>query len=328
MDGYQSTENTVEQCGEFLLYQQKAHTRDGVALAVWRCGLPVTQATTRPPVVLIHGNYTNRRFWIARNGNGLAPALFRAGYDVWIGETRGHGGSDTGHPQYRCWSIEDLVRHDIPAIAEAVADGNNSPQHWLGHSFGGVYTVAALSLQTLDPEHVGSLILAGSQVSEGQRWLTNPALNSAIRILTRMLGRLPARALGMGNEDEPPGISNETLYWKRHRRWVSPGGTDYTRGLGRLDMPLLALAGCGDTMDPPSGCKAFIQPIGSRQKNLWELGRAYGYERDYGHVDMIISSDSEREIWPRLAAWLRIVSASEAFSNARLRTHRKGHQTP
>ncbi|MDX1589894.1 MAG: alpha/beta fold hydrolase [Oleiphilaceae bacterium] len=319
MEWLTSPQNTAEQCGELLLYQQQAPTADGVRLAVWRCGLPVTRSTTRPPVVLLHGNYTNRRFWIARNGKGLAAYLYHAGYDVWIAETRGHGDSDGGpgqpHDGYRHWTIEDLVRHDIPAIAEAVAAGNGAPQHWLGHSFGGVYTVAALSLQFLDPVRVGSLIIAGSQVSEGQPWLTRPLLNAALRGLTRLLGRFPARALNLGNEDEPPGIANETLYWKRHRRWVSRRGTDYSRGLGKLDLPLLALAGSGDTMDPASGCEAFIRPIGSRQKKLWELGRAYGYERDYGHVDMIISPDSEREIWPRLEAWLRIVTASEAFTH-------------
>lgn len=311
----------TEHCGNLVLYRQQAPTADGLILAVWRCGLPVTRTTSRCPVVLVHGNYTNRRFWISRKGKGLAAFLYRAGYDVWIAETRGHGASHGGmerpHKGYRHWHIEDVVRHDMPAIAEAVAAGNGAPQHWFGHSFGGVYTVAALSLKSLDPDRIGSLIIAGSQIGEGQRWLKQPFLNSAVRALTRLLGRFPARMLGLGNEDEPPGISNETLRWKRHRQWVSPGGTDYSQGLARLDMPLLALAGRGDTMDPVAGCEAFIAPIGSRQKNLWELGRVYGYERDYGHVDMIISTDAEKEVWPRLEAWLRIVTTSDAFTRPR-----------
>jgi len=301
----------AECCGDTFLFQQRTQTSDGVSLAVWRCGRPPTEQSTQPAVVLIHGNYTNRRFWLSLSGRGLAAALCDAGFDVWIGETRGHGESDGGpghpHPNYQRWQIEDVVRHDLAAIADAVRSGNSQPQHWIGHSFGGVYTLAALSLGTLERKRVASLIMAGSQVHEGQLWLTNRILNMGVRGTTRLLRRFPAKALRLGSEDEPPGISNETMLWKRTQRWASPGGTDYSQGLAELDMPLLALAGCGDTMDPVSGCEKFIAPVGSTRKTLLTLGKAYGFQRDYGHVDMIVSRPAEQEVWPWITSWLKSV---------------------
>ncbi|EPN67992.1 esterase/lipase/thioesterase family protein, partial [Pseudomonas syringae pv. actinidiae ICMP 19079] len=62
-----------------------------VELVVTRLGLVDQPATRGAPVILLHGSFSNRRFWYSPKGIGLGPYLARAGYDVWIPEMRGHG---------------------------------------------------------------------------------------------------------------------------------------------------------------------------------------------------------------------------------------------
>lgn len=298
----------AEVCGETKLYVCQVHTKDKVKLALWRCEHDPNECLERPPVILVPGTYSNRRFWISRSGKGLAPWLYRAGYDVWLVEPRGHGRSDGGpghpHPDFRRWTIEDLVRFDLPAVAGVVSQSSNQPASWVGHSYGGIYLLAALSLGAVDPSTQASVVTCGSQWRDGQGYLRNRVLNAVLRGTTRLLGRFPAKSLGMGSENEPPRIMNEAMLWKRDGAWMSPAGTDYSQGLEKIDLPVLSLAGRSDTMDPVEGCRALFEQVGTNKGEFRCLGRSEGYARDYGHVDMLIGADAEREIWPEIEAWI------------------------
>lgn len=55
-----------------------------VELAVTRLGLADEPQARGVPVVLLHGSFSNRRFWYSPKGVGLGAYLARAGFDVWI----------------------------------------------------------------------------------------------------------------------------------------------------------------------------------------------------------------------------------------------------
>ncbi|MFH7617701.1 alpha/beta hydrolase, partial [Pseudomonas syringae pv. tagetis] len=62
-----------------------------VELVATRLGL-VDQPDGRGlPAMLLHGSFSNRRFWYSPKGVGLGPYQARAGYDVWIPQMRRHG---------------------------------------------------------------------------------------------------------------------------------------------------------------------------------------------------------------------------------------------
>ncbi|MEX5623669.1 alpha/beta fold hydrolase, partial [Pseudomonas syringae] len=62
-----------------------------VELALTRLGLADQGQAVGVPVILLHGSFSNRRFWYSPKGVGLGAYLARAGFDVWIPEMRGHG---------------------------------------------------------------------------------------------------------------------------------------------------------------------------------------------------------------------------------------------
>jgi predicted alpha/beta hydrolase len=61
---------------------------------------------------------------------------WRAGFDVWIPEMRGHGLSQRNH-DYARNRVADYARYDLPAIGAFVREQSAQVPHWIGHSLGG-----------------------------------------------------------------------------------------------------------------------------------------------------------------------------------------------
>src|SRR5690606_16877020 len=306
-DTIEPTDGVLEHCGSHVLARHLVTTQDQEQVALHRVEAAGSDQT-RLVVVLLHGAFTNRRFWLSRRGKGLAAYLANAGCDVWILETRGHGVA-VRSSRYRGWTARDVARHDIPAASDYIYRATNGrKQTWIAHSYGGIYLMASLSMGWLDQSKLSSAAIFGSQLLEGQAYLKLRPLNWLIRTANSLYGRFPARLFGMGSEDEPPGIMNEALSWKLGE-WISCQGEDYARGLAQINIPVLAAGGVADTMDPAGGCQAFWELIGSRQKHFWRLGKEQGWLKDYGHVDMLIGREASTEVWPKLLQWLEQPSA-------------------
>ncbi len=92
-----------------------------VELAVTRLGLADEPQARGVPVILLHGSFSNRRFWFSPKGIGLGAYLARAGFDVWVAEMRGHGLS-VRNQDYRKNRVADYARYDLPAIAAFVRE--------------------------------------------------------------------------------------------------------------------------------------------------------------------------------------------------------------
>lgn len=92
-----------------------------VELAVTRLGLADVAQNRGIPVILLHGSFSNRRFWYSPKGVGLGAYLARQGFDVWIPEMRGHGLSKRNQ-DYTRNRVADYARYDLPAIGAFVRE--------------------------------------------------------------------------------------------------------------------------------------------------------------------------------------------------------------
>lgn len=275
---------------------------DGAELALTRVRPPVPESL-EGPVALLHGTYTNRGFWITEDGFGLGPSLARHGFDVWIPELRGHGLSPKGGG-FQGTTAEDHIRLDVPAVHRAVVEQGGSRPMWVGHSAGGLFLLAALSRRWIDPDEVEALAVFGTQVSQGEEYLENRLVASALKAVLDLIGHLPAPLLGLGPEIEPAAEMKEMIDWKAQDRWVDREGRSYRDGLADLDLPFRSYAGGADTTDPPEGCRELFDRVGGAQKTFQLLSTDEGFSQDYDHVDMIASRAASREVWPDLRDWL------------------------
>lgn len=276
-------------------------TEDDVEIAVTRLG---SGASIGAPVILVHGTFCQRSFWVSNKGVGLGPYLRGRGYDVWIPEVRGHGRSPRDR-RYRGWSAEDQMRFDLPAVQRLVADEREGRAHWVGHSWGGVAILGAIGGDWLNEDAIRSAVVLGANITEGDAWLKRRLPRAAAWSALTCLGRVPAGLFRLGPEPESRGYMLDFFRWKGpNAAWRTADGRDYWDGIRRAKVPLLAFAAADDTSDPVPGCRFMFDAYGAHDKEWVLLGADRGFSKDYGHVEMIVSKEASREVWPRIGDWL------------------------
>lgn len=274
-----------------------------VELALTRLGL-ADQENRGAPVVLLHGSFSNRRFWYSPSGIGLGAYLARAGFDVWIAEMRGHGLSPR-NLAYKHNTVADYARYDLPAIAAFVREQNGQTPHWLGHSLGGITLAAALGGHYLDEQSAASAAFFGSQVSRIYWPIKVPPVEWSSRLLLKRFHHISGSRFKRGPEDEPIGLALESLRWHRLFGRFGDHDRDWWAGLASSRVPLLAVAAAGDLQDPTWACRKLFEQAAGEPRHFIELGKASGFSSDFGHVEMLVSKEAQVEIWPLAEHWLR-----------------------
>jgi predicted alpha/beta hydrolase len=202
------------------------------------------------------------------------------GWDVltwdWRGVADSRHGLSSRDPRLtmRAWGTHDLTA----AIAWAERRAAALPVVLVGHSFGGHAVGLAPNAGRLD-----ALILVASQHGWLGHWpwwqraLLLPWWWLVVPGLARLLGRLPSRAMGLG-EDLPAGVA---LQWARWCR--SPAFLAEWRGHGALAVPILALSFDDDHIAPRRAVEALLREYRSaswvehRHLRNREHGRQLGH---------------------------------------------------
>lgn len=283
-----------------------------VQIALTRLGKAGSNGSRGIPVILLHGSFSNRRFWYSPKCIGFGPFLARAGFDVWIAEMRGHGLSPRNN-SYSTNCVADYARYDLPAISAFVLEQNPQPAHWIGHSLGGTTLAGALGGQYLQGAQLASIALCGSQVSRNYWPLKIPPVQWLGRLLIKRFALLSGSRFKRGPEDEPIGLAVEALRWHGLFGKFGDATSDWWKGLAQVSVPVLAISGAGDSQDPAWACRKLLEQFGSEQQAFVCLGKAHGFVADYGHIDMLVSKPAQEEVWPLLINW---ITQRQALSGA------------
>ncbi len=275
---------------------------DGVSLALHRArpGTP----RPAPPLLLVHGTFSNRHFFLGRGERGLARYLASRGFDAWVAELRGHGRSGAAGRR-AAWRFEDWIRRDAPAlVAQVLAETGAERLVWIGHSAGGIIGLGFAGLARAGSRAVAGLVLVGSPAPTGLGLMQRPLARAAYGI-TRVMGRFPARLIGIGPEDEHAGIMEQWMRWNLSGQWRGDDGTDYFANCASITVPILALAGGGDwAIAPPDLCEDLVGATGSADRTFIACGRAEGFGEDFSHNRVLVSTPARREVWPLIGDWL------------------------
>merc|ERR1712168_570087 len=139
---YKNGEDEFYKCEEII-----TETEDGFLLTVHR--LP----NDGPPVLLQHGLLADSGNWVCGGPeHGLAFHLWRAGYDVYLGNSRGnpysrrHTVLNPSKSEFWHWTFQDLADFDFPAGVDKILSINGREKLWyIGHSQGSLIAFAKLS---------------------------------------------------------------------------------------------------------------------------------------------------------------------------------------
>ena len=267
-----------------------------------------------PPILFLHGAIENGRIFYSRSGKGLAPFLARAGFDCYVGDLRGRGGSQPAIARGAEYGQTEAIKDEIPAMARRVRElrGEN-PQHWVAHSWGGVLMASTLVRCPELISNVASLVFWGTKRTVRS---CNPSVflyihliwNRLCPALARVWGYLPARQLGIGSDNETLGSLRHSVAWVKPSPWVDPvDGFAYGEAAETVSLPpaVLFVGGADPALGNPMDVRGFAAEMGSDRCHLVHLARGRGFSRDYGHIDMLTHPLAVREVFPRALSWIQ-----------------------
>ena len=142
-EGYPSEEHTAQTADGFLLRAYRIpHGRTNKDLS-----------GPRPVVFLQHGLVSSSADWIMNFAHGsLGFILADAGYDVWMGNSRGntwsrrHVSLNQSDPKFWDWSYDEMAKYDLTAFIDyALGATNQESLIYVGHSQGTTMMFALLS---------------------------------------------------------------------------------------------------------------------------------------------------------------------------------------
>eukprot|EP00742_Colponemidia_sp_Colp-10_P002746 GILJ01002936.1.p1 GENE.GILJ01002936.1~~GILJ01002936.1.p1 ORF type:complete len:423 (-),score=58.58 GILJ01002936.1:189-1457(-) len=164
----------------FLVEEHEVHTDDGYILGVQRIRREADIDPLKPaiPVLLQHGLLDSAAAWVVNLRNqSLAFILADAGFDVWLGNSRGstysrkHEVLSVADKAFWDFSWDEMAKYDIPAIVNYVLKVNTGPRlAYVGHSQGTTQMFAALTIHDWLPSKLYSFSALAPAVFVGNQW--------------------------------------------------------------------------------------------------------------------------------------------------------------
>lgn len=311
-------------------------TADGWTLSLWHRA--PRQQRFAQPVVLCHGLGNNHAIFEFRWRSHLARVLADAGFHVFSVDFRGAGRFAPPDPSFIEATVDDYVDRDAPAVLEAVrAETGQAQVLWVGHSLGGIVGVLASARGAKG--RLRALVTVGSPLFFQPRSLFLRAL-----VLGRHLspaGVFPARVLStlfapFAGLVPPPNVASITArlsnvdgrdqrfllanvfadLWRgvldQLEAWIRTGhmtsavtGEDLrTPALAVRDVPTLVVGGSVDHLAPLEMTQRFFSELQASEKELVLVGTAFGNAVEYGHGDLLVGRDADRDVYPPIVRFL------------------------
>lgn len=264
-----------------------------------------------PAVVLIHGSIENARVFYSRSGKGFAPWLAKQGFDVFAVDLPGKGESTPKVSRHFKHSQTTFITKDLPAILNDIQQRNHSGELHLGaHSWGGVLIPAMLARSEFN---VKSMVFFASKrrisVFHLKRlFMVDLVWTLGGTVLSHLLGFLPARQIKIGSDNEPKKFFLQTNKWVYGREWIDPeDGFNYGEALKEKELPpTLFLCGINDhVLGNPTDVELLMREMPNPRHEIQILGKNYGNEHNYGHIDILTHHGAAEDHFPLVADWFR-----------------------
>lgn len=262
-------------------------------------------------VFMLHGLMDDARcFHDAQARTGLGYALARQGYDVFMAELRGRRQTGAFLKQ-NPFGLADVLAQDLPCLVAAVSErATSADQIWIGQGFGSLLLTSFL---TRHPEQLSQLLglvhfspfreslPVGRIKHVWSHWLHQ----RGVRLLSRLLGYVPAERLKLGRCNESLGFYQDALAWL-NEPWRGADGFDFAAGARQLEWPpSLYFASLHQAWrGSDAEARAFMFDLGEHNARLIKLGRSVGNRQNYKRSELCLHQAAEQDYYPVLLDWL------------------------
>ncbi|MEM9072499.1 MAG: alpha/beta fold hydrolase [Myxococcota bacterium] len=257
----------------------------------------VARGPIRGTVLLNAGTGIPRRFYAA-----FAAHLASRGFATLTYDYRGIGGSAPESLRDLEVTKQDWARHDFSAafrwLEERIPE---VPRFVLGHSVGGQL------LALMDrPEAIDGVVTVATSfgywryMPKPYGWFVGFLWYFGIPFFTRLLGYVPARRLGLG-EDLPAGVALEWARWGKRVSYFTEELADEA-GFETLQAPWKAITIEDDDVATAKNSDPLLALYrGARIERTHLRPRDFGYS-SIGHLRFF--SSRRDKLWPQVSDWL------------------------
>lgn len=266
-----------------------------------------------PPVLMAHGSVENGKIFYSDSGKGLAPYLSKKGFDVFVIDFRGRGLSKPSITKGTRHGLSEIIQVDVLAFVNKVKElKGNVPQHWIAHSFGGLFLLGFLA-RNKQAVKVASMIFVGTRrqitvVSLKKIWTVDFMWRIMGRLLVKWKGYLPAKDYNAGLDNETIKSFIESNRWLKEERWQDYNDKfDYGLALRSIKLPdSLFLTATNDAvLCHPKDMRLFMKEVGAENHEMKVIGKQTGYKHDYGHNTILTHKDAPEDVYPILEDFIR-----------------------
>jgi hypothetical protein len=201
----------------------------------------------------------------------------------------------------------------LPVAAAADPRGTALDYQWVGLGTRFDWrTVAPLYVEWLQgfvagerplPPIEKAVLLTGLRPGLGTRASSVPSTLPQDQEIDETMYRFYDRSL---YREPPAGVLRDMLRWMETGSMTSrQGWVDYGRGLDAVQGPALLVAGMSDPVAPPEDVLPGFDRLNGRVRASYRLlSRANGHREEYGHLGMLVSRHSARDVDRLVLAWL------------------------
>lgn len=289
-------------------------SKDDEQIAVWKVTDDSQEAIkhrikNQQNIFLTHGTFSDKKVCL-----GIASYLCKLGHSCYIMEWRGHGSSSVPKDKF---NFETIATYDYEAIFRYLFDELKLDNlHCVTHSGGGV-GLAMFLVQ--NPDYIDKINSISTFACQAYAAVLSPISYAQIlglKVVTKLLGYLPAKKLGLGPFSESHYTMTQWYDWNLKKNFESSFLTnnkvdhpnerfDYRPAMADITIPVYAISGKGDRfVSPTLGCKIFFDNFSNTENVFIEYSLANGHLEDYDHTRVLMSRNSSNEIWPTVAAWI------------------------
>ncbi|MGQ9426677.1 serine aminopeptidase domain-containing protein [Gilvimarinus sp. F26214L] len=258
------------------------------------------------PVLMLPDFLETTDIFVPGEGEGgLAHFLASQGYDVFLPELRGKGGSWPATRRGSSWGLDALLEEDLPAHLRKLSElraGANA--FWLGHGLGSLLLMVAW-LRHEDRERVLGMV----HFSAARRSPTrNPALRSPlVRPLASLRGYVcPALLAGKSRCRESLPVLRDWSRWQSDS-WSDSQGQDYAEALQSASLPpslyfaSLQKGQWGNIADT----RRWLAELPDHDARLMGVGKQGGNLRNYSRRELLLHPQSCDDHFTQLLDWMQ-----------------------
>ncbi|TXD84287.1 alpha/beta hydrolase [Subsaximicrobium wynnwilliamsii] len=287
------------------MQEQPIHvqTKDDVSIAVWKSN---PKQSNGKVVFLTHGAFSNRQIF-----NGIVGALTQNGFTCWSMEWRNHGESEHSPSKF---NLETVAEFDLSATLNFLVNKQGLKSFdCITHSGGGLVLTMFLIKNPSYRASIKSISMFGVQAFGAGSKLKNRMKIFAGKYVSAMLGKVPSKPAGSIENSESYHTLKQWFDWNLKKNFVGEDGFDYREKMKSIQIPILSICAKGDHfIAPKEGCQQYLEAFENPQNKLIYFALENGNLEDYSHSRIILSRNSEKEIYPVVLKWIHESASSKS----------------